>query len=104
MFYDEKTGEAINVGYNGASLTTYEDYNPNYKVMYVDSNTYELLDIETYIMNMTHSNLHPNHPPYWYKLYSMKEAYGLKSLAPEDVDVIAKGLFLDDKLFNKYWR
>nr|CAI5864111.1 unnamed protein product [Callosobruchus analis] len=104
MFYDEKTKKAINVGYNGASLTTYEDYNPNYKLMYVDTNTYELLDIETYIMNMTHSNLHPNDPPYWYKLYSMKEAYGLRSLAPEDVDLLVKGLFLDDQLFNQYWR
>ncbi|CAH1999492.1 unnamed protein product [Acanthoscelides obtectus] len=104
IFYDEDYLKPINVGYNGASLTTYEDYNPNYKVMYVDRNTYELLDIETYIMNLTHSNQHPNDPPYWYKLYSMKEAYNLKSLAPKEVDVVAKGLFVDEDLFQQYWR
>lgn len=35
IFYDEN-GTAINIGYNGASLTPYKKYNPNYKIITVD--------------------------------------------------------------------
>lgn len=39
MFYDENQ-IPINVGYNGASLTPYTKYNPNYKLLIVDPNSY----------------------------------------------------------------
>ncbi|VEN41644.1 unnamed protein product [Callosobruchus maculatus] len=103
IFFDEN-GEPINVGYNGASLTTFQNYNPNYKVMSLDRNTYELLDIHTYTMNLTLSNQNPDKSPQWYKLYSMKEDYKLKSFSPKELHRFVIDLFQNEALVDMYWR
>lgn len=40
IFYDDDNKTPINVGFNGGALTPYTNYNPNYKIMTVDSSTY----------------------------------------------------------------
>lgn len=40
IFYNETDGKPNNVAYNGAGLTTFTKYNPNYKIISVDPNTF----------------------------------------------------------------
>ncbi|CAG9841105.1 unnamed protein product [Diabrotica balteata] len=103
IFYD-KEKNPINVVYNGASLTPFVQYNPNYKIMHVDPDTLDILDIDTYYFNLTEANLYPDRSPAWKKLYSMKEAYDLPDLSPESFDVFADKLFNDTALMNLYYR
>lgn len=44
LFYDKDNETPINVGFNGASVTPYLNYNPNYKIMTVDPYTYVSYD------------------------------------------------------------
>ncbi|XP_018573184.1 sphingomyelin phosphodiesterase 1-like [Anoplophora glabripennis] len=103
IFYDEKH-IPINVGYNGASLTPYQKYNPNYKIITVDPYSYDVLDVDTYYFNLTEANKHPNRTPRWLKLYSMKNAYGLNNLSPKDINKAATSVSTNNASFNQYWR
>ncbi|XP_066138359.1 sphingomyelin phosphodiesterase 1-like isoform X2 [Euwallacea fornicatus] len=104
VFYSKIDGTPNNVGYNGASLTPFVKYNPNYKIVVVDPDTFDVLDVETYYFNLTEANLHPNRFPRWQLLYSMKEAYQFDQLSPENIDMLAQNLFQNRSLFNQYWR
>ncbi|CAH1175864.1 unnamed protein product [Phaedon cochleariae] len=103
IFY-KNYSEPINVGYNGGSLTPYTKFNPNYKVMTVDPDSYEVIDVETYIFNLTEANQHSNLTPNWLKMYSMQEAYGLNKLSPQNFDQLVDDIFEDENLADLYWR
>ncbi|KAJ8941450.1 hypothetical protein NQ318_016890 [Aromia moschata] len=103
IFYDDY-GTPVNVGYNGGSLTPYTKYNPNYKLMTVDPNTYDILNIDTYTFNLTHANLFSDFGPEWFRLYSMKEGYGLDDLSPASIDNLAKHFLTNTQLASRYWR
>ncbi|CAG9841107.1 unnamed protein product [Diabrotica balteata] len=102
IFYDANK-KPINMAFNGASLTPYVKYNPNYKILTVDPVTMDILDIDTYYFNLTEANLHPDTSPAWQKLYSMKKAYDLPDLSPKSFDVLADKLFNDTDLANLYF-
>ncbi|XP_076252483.1 sphingomyelin phosphodiesterase 1-like isoform X2 [Rhynchophorus ferrugineus] len=104
VFYSKIDGRPNNVGYNGASLTPYLKYNPNYKIISVDPNTFNILDVDTYYFNLTEANLHPYTSPKWMKLYSIKEAYNFSDLSPDNFDIFAKRLSTDRNLLDVYWR
>ncbi|XP_050312495.1 sphingomyelin phosphodiesterase-like [Anthonomus grandis grandis] len=104
VFYSKIDGSPINVGFNGASLTPYTKYNPNYKIISVDPVTFDVLDVETYSFNLTEANLYSHRTPLWKRLYSLKEAYDLSDLFPENFDMLAKRLREDRHLFDQYWR
>ncbi|CAH0560165.1 unnamed protein product [Brassicogethes aeneus] len=84
-FNQSNPSEAVNVAYNGASLVTYVDSNPSYKVIEVNNETYNLNDIVEWTFNLTEANLSPEIGPNWYKLYSFKHAYNLADLKPKTV-------------------
>uniref|UniRef100_A0A6P7FLT4 Sphingomyelin phosphodiesterase 1-like n=1 Tax=Diabrotica virgifera virgifera TaxID=50390 RepID=A0A6P7FLT4_DIAVI len=102
IFYD-KHNKPINMAFNGASLTPYVKYNPNYKVMTVDPLNFDILEIETYYFNLTEANLRPDTSPAWKKLYSMKKDYNLPDLSPTSFDVLADKLFNDTNLAKLYF-
>ncbi|XP_023015457.2 sphingomyelin phosphodiesterase 1 isoform X1 [Leptinotarsa decemlineata] len=103
IFYDSSKAP-VNLGYNGASLTPWVKFNPNYKIITVDPTTYDVLDIDTYIFNLAEANANPEMTPRWFKLYSMKEAYGLDHLTPEKFDQLAVKMFRNNTLTELYWR
>ncbi|CAH1111058.1 unnamed protein product [Psylliodes chrysocephalus] len=102
VFYDINS-KPINMAFNGASLTPYLKYNPNYKVVYVNPTSMDIVDIDTYSFNMTEANLYRDRTPAWSKLYSMKQAYNLPDLSPTSFDVFANRLLKDKKLQEQYW-
>lgn len=91
--------QALNVMWNGGSLTTYNDVNPNYRVMTMDSKTYQINHHETWIYNMTAANLNPNKNPVWFKEYEFASEYGLKDLSPASLhNLVHKFASNEDKL------
>ena len=78
MFYDlDNHTRPVGVAYIPGSLTTYNNDNPNYRIYSVDGNyngsSWEVLDHETYFMNLTEANLGGGlEKPVWRKEYSAK--------------------------------
>jgi len=91
----------------GVSTTAYTHLNPGFKVYFADGErqdaTWEMMDHETYVYDLSAANAGQNGQPSWYKLYNMKEAFGLDSLRPADLyDMVVK-MVTDDALFQKYY-
>ncbi|XP_031341314.1 sphingomyelin phosphodiesterase-like isoform X1 [Photinus pyralis] len=103
-FNSQNHSEVVNVAYVGGSATTYTNSNPNYKIFDIDSNTYNVLNYETWIYNLTEANLTPKNPPRWYKLYDIKSAYGLPSLNPADFTDLMERMAKDPELLQKFHR
>uniref|UniRef100_A0A1Q3G345 Sphingomyelin phosphodiesterase n=1 Tax=Culex tarsalis TaxID=7177 RepID=A0A1Q3G345_CULTA len=95
---------AVNVAWNGASTTTFTRLNPNYKVFYVDGESFEILDQETWIYNLTEANLTPDQPPRWFKEYSFREHYNLTDLSPRSLDQLLQRMASSDDTLFDYWR
>jgi len=63
-----------------------------------------ILDSETWIFNLTEANTHANVNPTWFKLYSFKDAYGVQSLTPTEMDKLTHKLAANRSLLEKYSR
>uniref|UniRef100_A0A182P3A7 Sphingomyelin phosphodiesterase n=1 Tax=Anopheles epiroticus TaxID=199890 RepID=A0A182P3A7_9DIPT len=93
VFYGSENPEfAVGVAWNGGSGTTHTDVNPNYVVYYVNPETYEVTDFESYAYNLTLANMAPNERPAWFRMYSFQEEYGLSDLSPAGVDELIQRL------------
>ncbi|KAL1391554.1 hypothetical protein pipiens_003132 [Culex pipiens pipiens] len=107
VFYSRESPEhAINVAWNGGSTTAFSDINPNYIVYYVDPETYQVTDFESYIFNLTDANLTPDRRPDWFKLYSFAEEFDMHNLSPAEADRMVKRLGTPagrDELY-RYWQ
>lgn len=101
--YDDST-RPIGVAYVAPGVTTHVYMNPGYRVYSVDGDGTDRLveNFETWVMNLTESNLNDN--PVWYKMYSAKESYNLTSLVPEEWDNFYERLKTDDQLLDSYDR
>nr|XP_019543354.2 sphingomyelin phosphodiesterase-like [Aedes albopictus] len=94
---------AVNVAWNGGSTTTFTQLNPNYKVFYVDRESFEILDHETWIYNLTEANQHPDRKPLWFKEYTFKEHFGLTDLSPKSLDTLLQKLAHSEADLRQYW-
>lgn len=79
--YDDKP-IPLNVAWNGGGGSTYIQMNPNYRLYTVEPKTFEVIDFDTYIFNLTAANLIPDQPPKWFKEYSFREAFAVDDLSP----------------------
>ena len=61
-----------------------------------------VIDHETWIMNLEEANR--KGIARWYKLYSAKQAYGMRSLHPQEWDNLIYKMSEDDQLFQRYYR
>lgn len=96
LFYSVYDNQPIplNVAWNGGGASTYFQVNPNYRLYTVEPKTFEVIDFDTYIFNLTAANLVPDQSPKWFKEYSFREAFGVDDLSP----------FSINKLVNATWR
>ncbi|XP_063706470.1 sphingomyelin phosphodiesterase-like [Culicoides brevitarsis] len=105
VFYDRENVEhAINVAFNAGSLTTYSFLNPNFMVLYVDKESLEVLDMESYMFNLTEANLHPYDNPKWFESYSFKQFWGLEDLSPKSINGLVERLVADKSEAAKYFK
>ncbi|KAJ8922713.1 hypothetical protein NQ315_007748 [Exocentrus adspersus] len=103
VYYDdEEPSKAISMTWNGACVMS-DHANPSYKVFQVDADTFDVVDYEEWTFNLTLANLDPTKDIEWYKLYSFKEAYGVESLQPGDVDKLLTRMTKDHSLIQKYY-
>lgn len=96
IFYSQE-GKPINVAFNGGSMTSFVEMNVNYKMFYIDGTSYNTLDVDTWIYNLTEANETPNDNPNWYLEYNFKNAYTLRGLSPTDLDDLIYRMVKTDK-------
>jgi len=97
--------------YISTSVTPYSYLNPGYKVFYADgvttedrNATWEVVDHEAYIYNVTDANLRgASEQPVIFKEYSARQMYGLRSLRPADLYELVERMARDDETFQKYY-
>nr|AYV99638.1 venom polypeptide [Dolopus genitalis] len=99
----EKPQRAINVAWNGGSITPYSYVNPNYRVYKVERKSYQVTEHDTWIFNLTAANLSPDKNPTWFKEYSFRQAYGINDLSPASLDKLLGTFSTDHELLKKYW-
>uniref|UniRef100_A0A182Q737 Sphingomyelin phosphodiesterase n=1 Tax=Anopheles farauti TaxID=69004 RepID=A0A182Q737_9DIPT len=93
VFYASERPEfAVGVAWNGGSGTAHTNVNPNYVVYYVNPDTYEVTDFESYAYNLTAANLTPDERPDWFRMYSFREEFGVSDLSPAGVDELIQRL------------
>ncbi|XP_046742725.1 sphingomyelin phosphodiesterase-like [Diprion similis] len=104
IIYDlENTTEAIRVAWNGGSISTYSDVNPNYKVYSVNANNYRIEDVDTWIYNLTLANETPDKNPAWFKSYSFKEQYGLEDLSLTSLNDLVLRMANNRSIISTYY-
>lgn len=97
LYYRKNSNEAINIAWNGGSGTAFSKLNSNYRLYKIDSSTFNVIDHETWIFNLTEANQNPNTPPRWFKEYSFREEYGLSDLNLNTVAHLVNVTFRNDK-------
>ncbi|XP_011305839.1 sphingomyelin phosphodiesterase [Fopius arisanus] len=107
LFYDMKNiTRPVSVAYVGPSVSPYENLNPGYRIYYIDddeaSPTRQVVDHETWIMNLDDANFHDS--PTWYRLYSARDAYEMSSLRPDDWNSLINRMIDDADLFYVYYK
>lgn len=86
VFYSpDDNSKIVNVAWNGGSITTYSNLNPNYKIVLFFFRQ-KVEDYETWIYNLTAANETPDRRPDWFKLYSFKEEYNLSDTSPDSLN------------------
>ncbi|XP_018565651.1 sphingomyelin phosphodiesterase-like [Anoplophora glabripennis] len=108
IFYETtEYSRPISVAYLGPSVTTYENFNPAYRIYYIEGDheksTREVLDHETWTMDLGKANEGENEPS-WFKLYSAKDAYRLHSLKPIQWNRLIERMVDDTNLFDAFYR
>ncbi|KAK7091157.1 sphingomyelin phosphodiesterase-like [Littorina saxatilis] len=106
VFYDLQTlKRPTNVAYISPSVTPFSNLNMGYRIFTLDGNysasSWEVLDHETYILNLTAANTRKS-PPTWDLEYSAKAKYGMTSFFPEDWDVLVSRMEKNDSLLQTF--
>lgn len=93
---DTKTPTPVNVAWNGGSGTSFIGLNSNYRLYQVESKTYEVVDHETWIFNLTEANRAPHQTPRWFKEYSFRSSFNVPDLSPVSLSTLVTKTFRDD--------
>ncbi|KAF5302827.1 hypothetical protein FQA39_LY02007 [Lamprigera yunnana] len=109
IFYDHKNdSRPINVAYIAPSVTPFSGQNPAYRIYYVDGNhetsTREVIDHETWILDLDKANSQLENNPKWFKLYSARESYEMPNLSPLEWHRLIYKMVLNEKIFDQFYR
>ncbi|CAI4232837.1 unnamed protein product [Auanema sp. JU1783] len=106
MFYEnmnDPSSKPVGVAYSSPSVTTFSNMNPAYRVYTIDpSNNFKVDDIDNYWTDVDMAD--EQNPPVWNKLYSAKDAYGLKDFSPDSWNTVMKNLLVDEELRKQFVR
>ncbi|CAD6992254.1 unnamed protein product [Ceratitis capitata] len=95
-------GHAVGISWNGGSLTTYSNKNPNYVVYEVEPKSMQVVDYETWIFDLEQANVQGmSGKPEWFKEYSFSEF--TSDLSPAGLDSLLDRLAENPDLLQKYW-
>jgi len=101
--------EAISPAWVGASLTPFTDLNPGYKIFTVDGargvdSSWDVVEHETWIYNLTEANTNPAIPPRWFRLYKATEAFEIPDLSPASLNKFVQRMIYNATAFDIYYR
>ncbi|XP_046396231.1 sphingomyelin phosphodiesterase-like isoform X2 [Ischnura elegans] len=99
----DQAGHPSSTSWIGGSVSTYTDLNPNYKIFYVDRDTWNLVDHETWIFNLTEANQNPTQSPRWYRSILATKDFGVASLSPNDLYQHTLRMVEDEALFQRMY-
>ncbi|KAI6204931.1 Sphingomyelin phosphodiesterase [Aphelenchoides besseyi] len=107
VFYenmDDFRSRPVGVLFSAPSVTTFENLNPSYRVYYIDGNydqsTYEILDFDTYFLNLSRPQSYPD--PEWQFLYSARQEYGLSDMTPKSWNDLGEKLRHNTTLYKLF--
>ncbi|XP_063702884.1 sphingomyelin phosphodiesterase-like [Culicoides brevitarsis] len=104
IFYENQNPQKpINVGWNGGSLTPFNDINPNYLIYNVSKISFDVLDYESWSYNLTKANENIEKGPEWFKLYSFKDQFNLENTNLTSLNDLVHQFAADRKLLSKFW-
>lgn len=63
-----------------------------------------VLNFETWYMDLLAANAQPSVDPVWTLLYDAKVEYALTDLSPASMDRLFTNMLTDDRLFNLYFK
>jgi len=106
VFFEQGTETPISVSFSAGSGVT-DGMHSAYNVYYVDGergsdSTWEVINQETIILNLTASNSDPNGQPVFQTILNAHEDFQLPSLLPADVNDFVFRMICDNDLFRKY--
>ncbi|CAK1546018.1 unnamed protein product [Leptosia nina] len=98
IFYsNENKSVPIAVSWGAGSASAYSNNNVNYKIAIISPTNYAPLSITNYVYNLTEANLTPNRRPHWFKLYDIKNTYGISDLSPAAMNDLVYSMVTDKK-------
>src|SRR5581483_6953055 len=82
---------------------------PGYKIYTVDGargkdSTWNILEHETWIYNLTEANSNPSIPPRWYRLYKATEAFEIPDLSSQSLHNFVQRMSYNSTAFDTYYR
>lgn len=97
LFYaTNKSDAAVNVAWNGGSGTSFVGLNSNYRLYQIETQTYQVVDHETWIFNLTQANQASHQTPNWFREYTFRDAFGVADLSPASLSTLVTKTFQND--------
>ena len=106
LFYSQSWDQLqlpTNIAYIAPSVTPYHGTNPSYR-LYTVAMTGEVLDHQTFIMDIEEANKFPGREPDWPLLYSARTEYNMEDLSPASWQVVIHRLQTDKIFFNTFFK
>ncbi|KAL9695184.1 hypothetical protein quinque_014469 [Culex quinquefasciatus] len=105
VFYSQANPQhAINVAFNGGGTVPFSNFNPNYIVYYVNPQTFEVTDFESYFFSLSEANRNPLRNPLWQPLYSFNRDFNIPNSSPASLDALARRFGSNPAELHRYWQ
>ncbi|XP_075148874.1 sphingomyelin phosphodiesterase-like [Haematobia irritans] len=102
ILHYSQNGHPMGISWNGGSLTSYTNKNPNYRSYEVEPTTYQVVDHSTWIFNLTQANeAGEKAKPEWYKEYKFTEF--TDDLSPAGINALLEKMAAEPSVLRKYW-
>jgi len=104
LHYDpENSTRATGMGFISPSVASYTGLSPGYRIYEVDSESFKVVDTETWVLDLPISNAGgEDSDPLWYKLYTASEKLELGGWEPQDFDRMVRRLATDDEYYDMW--
>lgn len=91
----------LSVLFTAPSVSTFEELNPAYRIYSVNPTDWEILDFDTYFLNLSNTKTSKESPK-WEFLYSAKDEYNLKDLSATEWNELIKRIERDPEITRKF--
>jgi sphingomyelin phosphodiesterase len=109
VFSSQKRSEKQNklnipilVSYITPSITPQTNINPSFKRFYYDKNTFQILNSETFTVDLTKANQEGKIE--WKKQFSCLETYGMNDMSSTEWVGFVQRMYSNQTLFQIYWQ